>query len=79
MPLSPTATSTSSRFASADHLLFGTDFPAVTVDTVAWYTNNAARFYESRPDRHAASNAEPLGAGRRRGVASQSWLLSMTR
>ena len=41
-------------FAPADHLLFGTDFPAVTVDTAAWYTNNVARFYESRPARHAA-------------------------
>lgn len=40
-------------FAPADHVLFGTDFPAVSVETAAWYTNNLARFYESSPDRHA--------------------------
>lgn len=41
-------------FAPPDHLLFGTDFPAVSADTAAWYTNNLARFYETRPERHAA-------------------------
>lgn len=42
------------RSASPELTDAGTDFPAVTVDTAAWYTNNVARFYESRPDRHAA-------------------------
>ena len=41
-------------FAPQDHLLFGTDFPAVSVRTAAWYTDNVARYYESRPTRHAA-------------------------
>jgi len=41
-------------FTAQDHLLFGTDFPAVPVETASWYTNNVDRYYASRPTRHAA-------------------------
>ncbi len=35
-------------------MLFGTDFPAVRVETAAWYTDNVARYFEARPERHNA-------------------------
>jgi predicted TIM-barrel fold metal-dependent hydrolase len=41
-------------FVAEDHLLFGTDFPAVSVETAAWYTDNVTRYYEARPARHNA-------------------------
>lgn len=41
-------------FAAADHLLFGTDFPAVSVETAAWSTDNVTSLYQARPDRHVA-------------------------
>jgi len=41
-------------FVPDDHVLFGTDFPAITVETAAWYTDNVARYFESRPERHSA-------------------------
>jgi 6-methylsalicylate decarboxylase len=41
-------------FVPADHILFGTDFPAVPVETAAWYTANVADFYAARPERHRA-------------------------
>jgi predicted TIM-barrel fold metal-dependent hydrolase len=37
-------------FVPADHIMFGTDYPAVSVDTAAWYTGNVDRYFESRPD-----------------------------
>jgi 6-methylsalicylate decarboxylase len=37
-------------FVSEDHILFGTDFPAITVETAAWYTDNVTRYFESRPE-----------------------------
>lgn len=39
-------------FVTADRLLFGTDFPAVPPSVASWYTSNADRFYETRPDLH---------------------------
>jgi predicted TIM-barrel fold metal-dependent hydrolase len=33
---------TAESFTAQDHLLFGTDFPAIPVETAAWYTNNVA-------------------------------------
>ena len=41
-------------FVAEDHILFGTDFPAIAVETAAWYTDNVARYFESRPERHEA-------------------------
>lgn len=41
-------------FVAEDHILFGTDFPAIPVETAAWYTDNVARYFESRPERHNA-------------------------
>jgi predicted TIM-barrel fold metal-dependent hydrolase len=41
-------------FVAEDHVLFGTDFPAVSVETAAWYTDNVARYFEARPERHNA-------------------------
>lgn len=41
-------------FVADDHILFGTDFPAITVETAAWYTDNVAHYLESQPERHNA-------------------------
>jgi predicted TIM-barrel fold metal-dependent hydrolase len=41
-------------FVPEDHLLFGTDFPAVSVVTAKWYTDNVTRYFETRPERHKA-------------------------
>ena len=33
-----------------DHILFGTDIPAITVETTKWYTGNVDRYIDSRPE-----------------------------
>jgi 6-methylsalicylate decarboxylase len=37
-------------FVAPDHIMFGTDFPAITVETAQWYTSNVDRYFESRPE-----------------------------
>jgi predicted TIM-barrel fold metal-dependent hydrolase len=37
-------------FVQPDHILFGTDFPAVDLDTAAWYTRNVDAYFGSRPE-----------------------------
>jgi predicted TIM-barrel fold metal-dependent hydrolase/ketosteroid isomerase-like protein len=37
-----------------DHILFGSDFPAVDVATAAWYTGNVDAYFADRPDRLGA-------------------------
>ncbi|KAG1907112.1 uncharacterized protein F5891DRAFT_1161210 [Suillus fuscotomentosus] len=36
-------------FVPSDHLLFGTDFPAVSIKTVEWYTQNLENHFAGRP------------------------------
>ncbi|KAI0677586.1 hypothetical protein C8Q78DRAFT_99108 [Trametes maxima] len=38
-------------FVGDDRLLFGTDFPAVSTDTVEWYTKNADEFFAGDRDK----------------------------
>ena len=38
------------NFVEPDHILFGTDFPAVSQQTAGWYTNNVDTYFEDRPD-----------------------------
>jgi 6-methylsalicylate decarboxylase len=38
-------------FVAPDHILFGSDFPAIDVDTAAWYTANVDTYFADRPDR----------------------------
>ena len=38
------------NFVQPDHILFGTDFPAVSPQTAGWYTNNVDTYFEDRPD-----------------------------
>lgn len=37
-------------FVDTDHILFGTDFPAVSPQTAAWYTTNVDQYFTGRPD-----------------------------
>lgn len=38
------------NFAPADHILFGTDFPAVSPSAAGWYTRNVDAYFGDRPD-----------------------------
>jgi predicted TIM-barrel fold metal-dependent hydrolase len=38
------------NFVESDHILFGTDFPAVSPQTAGWYTNNVDTYFQARPD-----------------------------
>jgi len=40
-------------FIESDHLLFGSDFPAVSCQTVDWYTKNIVEFYVRDPEQYA--------------------------
>jgi predicted TIM-barrel fold metal-dependent hydrolase len=42
------------NFVEPDHIMFGTDFPAVDLATAAWYTRNVDAYFADRP--------QPLGA-----------------
>lgn len=42
------------KFVGEDHILFGTDFPAVTVDMAHWFTNNVDDFFADNQSFHAA-------------------------
>lgn len=37
-------------FVDTDHILFGTDFPAVSPQTASWYTANVDGYFASRAD-----------------------------
>jgi predicted TIM-barrel fold metal-dependent hydrolase len=37
------------NFVEPDHILFGSDFPAVDLATAAWYTRNADAYFADRP------------------------------
>jgi len=41
-------------FVAPDHILFGSDFPAINVETAAWYTGNVDTYFTDRPDRLSA-------------------------
>lgn len=41
-------------FVAGDHILFGSDFPAINLETAAWYTANVDTYFADRPDRLAA-------------------------
>jgi predicted TIM-barrel fold metal-dependent hydrolase len=41
-------------FVAADHILFGSDFPAIDVATAAWYTGNVDTYFADRPNRLGA-------------------------
>jgi len=38
------------NFVESDHILFGTDFPAVSPQSAGWYTNNVDTYFRERPD-----------------------------
>jgi 6-methylsalicylate decarboxylase len=38
-------------FVAPDHILFGSDFPAIDVETAAWYTGNVDAYFADRPER----------------------------
>ncbi len=38
------------NFVESDHILFGTDFPAVSPQSAGWYTNNVDAYFRERPD-----------------------------
>lgn len=38
------------NFVEPDHILFGTDFPAVSPQTAAWYTDNVDTYFHARPE-----------------------------
>ena len=42
------------RFAAPDHILFGSDFPAVDEGTAAWFAANVDVYFADRPDRLGA-------------------------
>jgi predicted TIM-barrel fold metal-dependent hydrolase len=37
------------NFVEPDHILFGSDFPAVDLATAAWYTRNVDAYFADRP------------------------------
>jgi predicted TIM-barrel fold metal-dependent hydrolase len=37
------------NFVEPDHIMFGTDFPAVDLATAAWYTSNVDAYFAGRP------------------------------
>ncbi|EIW82137.1 amidohydrolase 2 [Coniophora puteana RWD-64-598 SS2] len=37
------------KFVPLDHILFGSDFPAVSVDMVQWYTHNLEEYFRDDP------------------------------
>lgn len=41
------------NFVPPEQILFGTDFPAVSLDMARWYTNNVDTYFASRPLLHA--------------------------
>jgi predicted TIM-barrel fold metal-dependent hydrolase len=41
-------------FVAPHHILFGSDFPAINVETAAWYTANVDTYFADRPDRLGA-------------------------
>jgi predicted TIM-barrel fold metal-dependent hydrolase len=41
------------NFVEPDHILFGSDFPAVDLATAAWYTRNVDVYFAERPQRLA--------------------------
>jgi hypothetical protein len=58
------------NFVESDHILFGTDFPAVSPQTAGWYTNNVDTYFQARPDLLAQvmhGNAHSLPGWRRPG------------
>jgi predicted TIM-barrel fold metal-dependent hydrolase len=40
------------NFVEPDHILFGSDFPAVDLATAAWYTHNVDAYFAARPQQH---------------------------
>ncbi|UZJ53621.1 hypothetical protein CBS101457_002941 [Exobasidium rhododendri] len=40
-------------FVEKDHILFGTDFPAVGVDTAAWFTKQVDQHYQGNEEEHS--------------------------
>lgn len=51
------------NFVAPEHILFGTDFPAVSPQTAAWYTNNVDTYFTARPellDQVMRGNAQKL-------------------
>jgi hypothetical protein len=53
------------NFVNPDHILFGSDFPAVDLATAAWYTRNVDAYFADRPEQLEAvmrSNALALFA-----------------
>ncbi|WP_319449789.1 MULTISPECIES: amidohydrolase family protein [unclassified Mycobacterium] len=38
------------NFVEPDHILFGTDFPAVSPQTAGWYTHNVDAYFATRPE-----------------------------
>lgn len=46
------------KFVGKDHILFGTDFPAVTVDMAHWFTKNVDDFFENDQSFHTAIMSE---------------------
>jgi predicted TIM-barrel fold metal-dependent hydrolase len=51
------------NFVEPDHILFGSDFPAVELATAAWYTRNVDAYFAERPEQLEAvmrSNALTL-------------------
>jgi predicted TIM-barrel fold metal-dependent hydrolase len=39
------------NFVEPDHIMFGSDFPAVDLATAAWYTGNVDDYFADRPER----------------------------
>ncbi|KAJ7228588.1 hypothetical protein GGX14DRAFT_613713 [Mycena pura] len=45
----PTTLTFMQSFVGPERILFGTDFPAASSDTVGWYTNHVENFYAANP------------------------------
>ncbi|KAJ5633192.1 hypothetical protein N7490_009531 [Penicillium lividum] len=46
------------KFVGKNHILFGTDFPAVTVDMANWFTENLDEFFVNDQSSHSAIMSE---------------------
>ena len=46
------------KFVSEDHILFGTDLPAVTADMARWFTENVDDFFADNQSLHSAVMSE---------------------
>ncbi|KAJ5927923.1 hypothetical protein N7466_006879 [Penicillium verhagenii] len=46
------------KFVAQDHILFGTDFPAVTVDMARWFTENLDGYFANDQSSHTAVMTE---------------------